>query len=374
MDSGCIALIINKSSKNVHQICGAKTKLIVNGMNLCNRHKNYIDIELHKKFLQNQQFILQYDNFRIIKNSFDTIHLIINRDYLTPKLITCNAGKRPKDKEKYMVTYFDFSSLNKTSKSFPGHNSVSYNNALDLLNSLPKYNKDNIKQYVIEFSIIDIFLNLSKFKWLYRIYKMPKHYDEIEVPIPGYILGIWLGDGYEGQAALTNIDNDVIKTFTDYVKNLGLYTRKNEITYYATGKNEKRNVFLDKLKSQNLIRNKHIPDIYKYNSEYVRFEVLAGLIDTDGYLNSTYYDFTQSIKNMRIFDDIKEIAESLGFKMTKNKCTKTCTYKGKKKKCDAIRGSIIGDIFKIPVRVQYKRCIKEKHQTYDYHKFDISIL
>ena len=50
--------------------------------------------------------------------------------------------------------------------------------------------------------------------------------------------------------------------------------------------------------------NKHIPSIFKYNSEDVLLEILAGVIDTDGTLNRKrqYYEITQVYKNKNIMN------------------------------------------------------------------------
>ena len=59
------------------------------------------------------------------------------------------------------------------------------------------------------------------------------------------------------------------------------------------------------------MKNKHIPQIYLENSVDVRLKVLAGLIDTDGYLHRNVYEIVQ--KNVRLSNDIVTLANSLGF-------------------------------------------------------------
>jgi hypothetical protein len=84
-------------------------------------------------------------------------------------------------------------------------------------------------------------------------------------------------------------------------------------------------------------------------------QVLAGFIDTDGSLHCKSFDIIQCIKNERVFDDIKLLAESLGFKMTKTQCYKTCKHKGVTKEFPCVRGYLSGATHIIPVRIPRKK-------------------
>ncbi|HUV51655.1 MAG TPA: LAGLIDADG family homing endonuclease [Dehalococcoidia bacterium] len=59
---------------------------------------------------------------------------------------------------------------------------------------------------------------------------------------------------------------------------------------------------------------KFIPSIYKYNSEEVRWALIQGLMDTDGFVGSGKYDRQPrtSTSSARLADDIAEVVESLG--------------------------------------------------------------
>jgi hypothetical protein len=103
-------------------------------------------------------------------------------------------------------------------------------------------------------------------------------------------------------------------------------------------------------------------------------QVLAGFIDCDGYLDKeSSYELVQSKAHEHLFDDIREIAQSLGFRMSKTACIKTCKYKGEVKKCPAVRGTIYGDkrLADIPVRILYKKIVKEKLARHDLYRFDL---
>jgi hypothetical protein len=85
---------------------------------------------------------------------------------------------------------------------------------------------------------------------------------------------------------------------------------------------EKNNLYAD-MKEISLINNKHIPELFLKNSVKVRQSLLAGLIDTDGYLNKGTYEIVQ--KNKRLALDIVRLTMSLGYYTTWKEVQKTCT-------------------------------------------------
>lgn len=135
-------------------------------------------------------------------------------------------------------------------------------------------------------SIVDISLRdyTSLAKWakiLLKGYRVGVEFPNKNVPLDPYIIGYWLGDGL--------ISFDV----------LGV-TLKLTI-----------NKFVKVLKQLNLKNNKHIPDIYKFNSRTKRLRLLAGLIDSDGHYRENCYYF--SLKSKQLSDGILYLCRSLGF-------------------------------------------------------------
>jgi len=113
------------------------------------------------------------------------------------------------------------------------------------------------------------------------------------------------------------------------------------------------------LRKYNLLNNKHIPHVYKCNSKDIQLELLAGIIDSDGSLANSGYDVIQ--KNERLLDDIIFLARSLGFAAYKNKCQKSCMYKGEKKTGTYYRTNIHGEgVEYIPVKLERKKANKRK--------------
>jgi superfamily II DNA or RNA helicase len=234
-------------------------------------------------------------------------------------------------------------------------------------------NKNYIKDKIIDIEVRD-FLKLPKTikNHLLKGYRVPINFPEKKVDLDPYVLGYWLGDGTCRDPVITTIDEPVIEYFKMYCDELGLYLHqgrgRNNISYRMSfgKKNRKgfsgskgKNPVLNMLKKHNLIMNKHIPHIYKYNSKSVRLELLAGIIDSDGYYNKGCYDIIQ--KNETLLDDIIYVARSLGFAAYKKECKKSCMYNGEKKTGIYYRTSIHGEgIEYIPVKLERKKANKRK--------------
>ena len=189
----------------------------------------------------------------------------------------------------------------------------------------------------VEKSEINDFM-MRNFRYVEPVIKYP----EKDVPIPPYILGLWLGDGHSHKPSLTNIDKVIIDVWKQYGNECGLRitignikSRKTKVCQHETetvcdynivGENGKKksNSVLSKLQKLNLIKNKHIPEMYLKNSIEVRRELLAGLLDTDGSLETNCrYEITQ--KNKQLSENIVQLSKSLGLYTQITETTKKCT-------------------------------------------------
>ena len=193
-------------------------------------------------------------------------------------------------------------------------------------------------------------------------YRVPVTFPSKPVDFDPYMIGYWLGDGSSSCTDITTIEEEVLQYFHEELPKYGCslgQADKSGITYRIRGNtrgvgcNKMRTV----LKNHNMLNNKHIPDIYKINDRNVQLQVLAGLIDSDGYCNnSSGYDFV--LKSEKLMDDIIFMARSLGFAAYKAKCKKTCTNApGGPKVGDYFRACITGPgLEQIPVKVPRKKC------------------
>ena len=185
---------------------------------------------------------------------------------------------------------------------------------------------------------------------------------EENLPIPPYILGLWLGDGTARDPSITSIDEEIITEWNEYGKTINVNIRKDDITYVFTqGKNGHRgnpNPFEVLLRNLNLNNNKHIPEKYVFSSKKQRLELIAGLLDTDGYYKQGCYNFTN--KREQIVDSLLYLCKSVGLAAYKTTSTKGCWYKNKYKEGIYHNLSISGYVEMIPCKVARKTPSKRK--------------
>lgn len=185
------------------------------------------------------------------------------------------------------------------------------------------------KGAIIDISVKD-FLNLPKSYHgkggvLYG-YKVGVDFLDKDVEFDPYLIGYWLGDGNSRTTGISTQESTVIKYLVDCfkTKHTDLYLRYTGDQYdYRINSLKNKNSFLDFLRTNNLLHNKHIPQDYLCNSREKRLSLLAGLIDSDGYFNKNCIEITQ--KNEKLLDDIVFLARSLGFACYKKRVIKTCT-------------------------------------------------
>ena len=224
--------------------------------------------------------------------------------------------------------------------------------------------KRYFKNDIVDICIKD-YLKLPKYiKECLKGYKVGVEFSESSIDLDPYALGCWLGDGTSHNFSITSIDVPIIEYFRDFAKINDLRFKQsagiNNITYSLTtgkmgGKHDK-NILINKLKEYNLLKNKHIPNSYKCNSRKIRLQLLAGLIDTDGYYNKDNNSLEITQKNKKLAEDILWIVRSLGFRGIMKECTKSCTYKGEKRYGQYYRTIITGKgLQDIPIILDRKK-------------------
>jgi hypothetical protein len=216
--------------------------------------------------------------------------------------------------------------------------------------------------------VFDIPLNeyLKKCKTFKRntfLYHVGVNFAEQPVEFDPYIIGLWLGDGSSDGTAITNVDQEIITYLTNKVTEYGLTLRlqpSTGITYNITGTGvdygiKGGNMFLTLLKKLNMLKNKHIPNVYKLNSRENRLKLLAGLIDSDGYNHGNCIEISQ--KSDQLADDIEYLAFSLGFMVTRTRELKWCIYNEQVSEGFYHRLCIFGEgLEDIPVLLERKKC------------------
>ncbi|MDD4930878.1 MAG: Hint domain-containing homing endonuclease [Candidatus Colwellbacteria bacterium] len=218
------------------------------------------------------------------------------------------------------------------------------------------------KGEVIDISVNELLNKQQIWRTRFKGFKVSIEFEEKKLDIHPYLMGYWLGDGTSNNAEITTADHEIVTNFDSLLYEYGLKLSKSGCSPYRYGitlihqKNRKgKNQFMNCLRDNNLVNNKHITHQYKCNSRQNRLELLAGLLDSDGSYNvkSKCYDFIQ--KSEKLFDDVLFLARSLGFACYKQPCKKSCMYKGEKREGNYFRCVISGDIDQIPCRVERKK-------------------
>ena len=138
-------------------------------------------------------------------------------------------------------------------------------------------------------------------------------------------------DGNSNNIGITSMDEEVINYFDTHMISQELekkiYPKKNSkastIIYSSKEKTKGKNKVLNSSKDYKLINNKHIPNEFKINDRNNRLQLLAGLIDSDGYYNKNCNQYEMTLKSEKLINDILFL-RSLGYSATKKETQKKC--------------------------------------------------
>ena len=149
---------------------------------------------------------------------------------------------------------------------------------------------------------------------------LPVEYPEKELPIDPYTFGYWLGDGSKTSSCVTVADKDIdeaVRLLESYGHTCIVTTFKDRASNILIDGGRQHvpgsNPFVNALRELGVYDNKHIPDIYLQGSTKQRWELLCGLMDTDGYCSKNgECEFVQ--KDERMARQFVELCSSLGIK------------------------------------------------------------
>lgn len=217
---------------------------------------------------------------------------------------------------------------------------------------------------IVNISVKDYLKQSKTFKHCHKLWRTGVDFDRNSpTGISPYALGLLIGDGWlsEKRIELTTADAEIAAEFINEVhkmgnevsvhpmkdnKAIGYYIIKGEKELGIAGKNHVKN----KLNLLGLLNtnsgNKFIPYAYKCAPKKDRLELLAGLIDTDGYCSHNCYEYVS--KSKQLAEDVQFIARSLG--LMANLADKIVNNE------QYWRVTISGDTYQIPSRLTRKQC------------------
>lgn len=211
----------------------------------------------------------------------------------------------------------------------------------------------------INMSVKEYLKQHDKFKHCHKLYRAGRiSFSNSKVlTVDPYIFGVWLGDGTSVAPAITTPDEEIVTALEKYAKKLGMRITSYDsagsrcptyrITNGNTGAGLNSNPILSFLRDNDLLGNKHIPQVYLTSSVEQRLQLLAGILDADGYLSHGTFDIIQ--KSKILAQDIAFLCRSLGFAAYLKECQKFCTYNGQRKGGTYFRICISGELETIPV-------------------------
>lgn len=228
---------------------------------------------------------------------------------------------------------------------------------------------DTHKGEVVDVSVAEYMAFPAGRKRLLQGFTTGVEFKEKRLPIPPYILGVWLGDGTSEKPSVTSADKEIVDAWAAFAYGRELQVREEENRQPNKSKNyvitsgqpsgkADRNSFMNDLRELELIGNKHIPQLYLSCGRSDRLDLLAGLIDTDGYKIGDTLCFTQTDDTLS--NQVMHLAKSVGLRATVKK------YKGLPSKLiPNLRPdytynivTIGGDTHEVPVKLARKKCAK----------------
>jgi replicative DNA helicase len=176
--------------------------------------------------------------------------------------------------------------------------------------------------------------------------------------IPPYLLGLWVGDGRK-QAFTILVNKDEEPELLHYLgmiaqmKNIPFELKKSDspkiVEFAFKGINQS-------LRDIGVYNNKHIPEQYIKSSIDTRLQLLAGLIDSDGYSDKKKGNIEIGMSKKHIIESIRLIALSCGISCS-NVVEATTNFK-----TTSYSVNLSGDLARIPI-ITKKKSFEEMFKT-----------
>jgi RecA/RadA recombinase len=223
-------------------------------------------------------------------------------------------------------------------KLTPGMHAASHHVSSKHLLPLVKTKRGHQGPERVEIAVDDYVNQSNWFKDSYSLERREVQFSEQfvqEITIPPYVLGLLLGDGclQQNRVSLTTADEPIMEAYTQFCNSIGYEVSKRASKSKAfelyhrngtnTGKFMNDENDLDRLRktlrSLGLLGTKSgtkfIPHAYKIRSKQDRLDLLAGLLDTDGYYSSEKNNYEYVSKSFELARDFVWVARTVGLKV-----------------------------------------------------------
>ena len=290
------------------------------------------------KCLAPNTLVLMFDGSIKTAQDIRNGDLVMGQDSTSRKVIGCTSGSdimyrvTPNKGEPFVVTQ-DHPLLLK--RTFSGVRKIPRKTRGGMTRS-PNLDGQEILVTPAEFEAAS-----KTFRHLHKLVKRPVDFASSPVEIDPYCYGLWLGDGHTGAPALTTMDDECASAWQAEASRLGMRCRvtqskeDSQASAYHLSNRPQGGKGLPQFDTTNkwraLLREstpegfKRVSRQYLINAKEVRLQVLAGLIDSDGWVNrgravGTPYSSGKAYsiigKNEKFMWDVQFLARSLGFRAT----------------------------------------------------------
>jgi len=230
------------------------------------------------------------------------------------------------------------------------------------------------KNYIENITVNEYITKSKTYKHCSNLYynNIPLNFvNEIDpdIKLSPYFIGLYIGDGTSNSCQMTISDDEILNETIHNANVLNMNIRKKgKYCYCITGSENKRNkigIRFGTTEHRVRCNERFIPDELLKATLNFRLELLAGLIDSDGYLaNGTAFEFVS--KSERLTKNVSDLANSLGL------VTSSKTKFNKKYNTNYYQTTIMGNISIIPTRLIRKKPLEFERIRDPYHaKFDI---
>ena len=283
-------------------------------------HDPHIEQEDNDEEIMNRLYLMDYKGLPL-----DTPILTANEGWKTMETIKVGDLVYDKNGEQVKVLHTSEIHYNPCYK-------INFNNGESIVAdcdhrweiSLRRQNKKFLEKVMTTQEIFNYLKNIKRETYYIPKIKIAKPINNknIDLPIDPYVLGVWLGDGNSYSGHVTNM----YKELWDEIEKRG-YKLGNDVSQGSSGKAQTRNIvgLSTELKKLNLLKNKHLPQIYLLASFSQRLDVLRGLMDTDGYYHKKRNRFVMCTTKKWQRDAMVNLLSSLGIKATVLKIISKCS-------------------------------------------------
>jgi replicative DNA helicase len=214
---------------------------------------------------------------------------------------------------------------------------------------------------VLNIEVKDYVNKSTKWKTNYKGYKVGVEFTDKPLSIEPYFMGLWLGDGKSDSSRIYTQDKEIVDYLHTYADSIGArvsVTEQHRCPGYSIvrtfGKDAPIDSIQGRLREIGVLGNKNITNDYLLNSRKKRLELLAGLIDSDGFYNVGHggtYEITSKYEHLAL--QIKSLCDSLGYRTSIN--AKQAKIASINFETTVWRVRFNGNVDEIPVRLERKK-------------------